>query len=100
MLASLTGSSKSLRPVWCSTLQKSGITEDLDTANGVLQDVLDQLIPTIGEKVRDPITVETSRKCELSQSDKAVLHYAIGFIIRKLSKKFLKSSSNKAPWLE
>ena len=97
MLACMTGSSKSLQHQWCSSLVNSGFTEEWNTANSLLQHVVDYMVPAIRKKLRDISTEPTKlERKELSQTEKEVLHYALGYTIRKLLKKFQRCPNNKA----
>ena len=100
MLASMTVSSKSLQHQWCSSLINKSLTGDWATANNLLQHVIDYMIPTIGQKLREASSGHSQlMKKELSQTEKEVLHYALGYVIRKLQKKFRRCVNNKAAML-
>ena len=99
MLAAVNVSSLSLRQQWYSTLHLDNPTVDCAAANNVLQHVIDLAIPAIGHQINECTgskKVETVQASDLTETEKEVLHYCLGYIIRKLQRRFEKNKTNKA----
>ena len=74
--------------------------------DNLLQHIFDELTLLIGQKFKQalkapslPVPGDSGSNIEVTADEKCVLHYAIGFVARKLMKKYLRTKSNKASQL-
>ena len=72
---------------------------DATTANNVLQHLIDLMVPSVGKQVRHSNNEGKSLPSELTKTEKEVLHYALGYTIRKLHRRFKSMKTNKASML-
>jgi hypothetical protein len=66
--------------------------------DNLLQYLIDDSVPAISNQLRDMEGQDGSNSCDivLTNDEKAVLHYASGSILRKLSRRFARGKKNKA----
>ena len=81
--------SQELLSLWMHAMMQYTQVNDKIVLNNLLQHVYDDLIPQIAGALKPPLSTGSDIPSvdQLTSDEKAVLHYAIGYTARKLTKK-------------
>ena len=100
MLSSITKSSIELKATFCDAIRQTDLVLDEKTANHLLQHMIDLLVPLISselsrmKKLSGHDDEETTVQTDMTAAEKQVLHYVIGYTVKKLRAKFHRCSVN------
>lgn len=107
MLTTLSTARVQLRPVFLKALHKAGVNDvNENTANTTLQHIIELLLPLLSRHLyqlkssQDPtstcadVNISGDTPVDLSKDDKQILHFAIGYTVLKLKRKFQRCSTN------
>ena len=96
MLQAITNSSLQLSSQWVQLVQTRELSFSDSVCNNLFQFAIDKLIPAISQELIEAKTLTEKPYVCLSLEEKQVLHYAAGYIPRKLLRRYQRSPKNKA----